>query len=173
MRIYIRQVRGRGKKADEVWKAIKREVGAVIDAKVKPMMIKEFEKVTVGWDHKIQFAARKTITKKDVKIHVFPTGANKKIWELVSITGRKPGIIRARRAKALAFQWGGPGSYIPHTVPRGIYGGPGIVTGGKMVFRKSVRHPGFPPRHFEKYIASKLKPDITREIENAMRRATR
>jgi hypothetical protein len=42
-----------------------------------------------------------------------------------------------------------------------------------MVFRKSVRHPGFPPRHFEKYIASKLKPDITREIENAMRRATR
>lgn len=54
----------------------------------------------------------------------------------------------------LAFQWGGPGSYIAHTKPGVLLSGASSQS-GDLVFRRMVRHPGFPGRGFSKMIKEK------------------
>jgi len=144
----------------------------VIDNEVKPHFIQRFKMVTANWKHQVDFQARKFFEADKIRLNVFPAGENKKIWIYVS-GGTRPHRIRAKRAKTLAFLWGGHGSYKAKTKPPGKFGGPGTVVGGTMHFPPAVNHPGSEPREFEKIIAEDEKDWYNRTMENAWKRAIR
>ena len=151
---------------------VRRVLEQAIDSQVKPHFIKEFEKVVANWKHAPGFAARKSITGDSIKLNVFPTGENKKIYGYVT-GGTRPHIIRPKTANTLAFMWGGVGSYKAKTAPGGKYGGPGVVTGGKMRYAKEVHHPGNKPRKFETRIRDEQAPWFYKTMEAAWKRAIR
>jgi len=81
--------------------------------------------------------------------------------------GTRPHPIFPKKAKALAFQWGGKGSYTPKTTPRVIgsrAGGPS----GPTVYRPYVQHPGTKGRHFDEEIEKLMQPRFKRAMEKAM-----
>lgn len=151
---------------------VKRQLAAVLDDTVKPHFIKSFERVVCNWKHKPEFKGRKFIRPNKMWVDIFAAGEHKKIWIFVT-KGTRAHIIRAKRGKTLAFQWGGKGSYKPKTKPPGKFGGPGVVVGGEMHFPKQVKHPGSKAREFEKVIAKDEKPWFSRTMENAWRRIIR
>ena len=165
-----RVIRGRKKFAN--YPQVRKVLGAALDNEVKPHFVQRFEMVVANWKHKPGFQARKYITADAIRLAVYPTGPNAQIWECVSF-GTRPHKIRVRRAKTLAFLWGGPGSYKPKTSPPGKFGGPGSVSGGVMHFPVAVNHPGNEPREFEKTIADDERDWYNRTEENAWRRAIR
>jgi len=145
---------------------------AALDDEAKPHFTKELEKRVANWKHKPDFQDRKFTTADAIRVYIYPVGANKQIYVYVT-EGTRAHPITVRRAKFLAFMWGGPGSYKAKTGPGGTYGGPGTVTGGKMTFRKQVQHPGFPGRHFEKHVCEDNKPWFAARMEAAWKRAIR
>ncbi|MCG3207319.1 MAG: hypothetical protein FOGNACKC_00919 [Anaerolineae bacterium] len=62
----------------------------------------------------------------------------------------------------------------PHMIypldPRGVLR---FEIGGVVLYRKWVRHPGFPPRHWSDMINAELKDDFDKAVNNAMRRGFR
>jgi len=168
--VAIRVTRGRRKFAQS--RKVKRGLGVVLDNEVKPHFIDAFKRVVANWKHKVEFKARKFIRVDKIWLDVFPAGDNKDIWTFVT-KGTRPHPIRPRRAKTLAFLWGGKGSYKPKTAPVGKFGGPGVVSGGTMFFSKGVNHPGSEAREFEKTIKEDNKAWFSRTMENAWRRVIR
>ena len=148
------------------------EIEKALDGVVKPDLLAYFNKVVKAWKNPPVFQARKKISLVDMQIYVYPTGPNAEIWKYVSF-GTRPHIIRPKRAKALSFQWGGPGSYKPRTTTSGGYNGPGKVVGGKPVAFKHVNHPGNKARNFEKFIARWYKTRFKKVMDDAVRRGVR
>jgi hypothetical protein len=153
------------------WQPFYNEIADTLDKVVKPDMIAWFNKIVAAWVHQPAFKATKKITRTDMSVYVYPAGPNAQIWRYVS-QGTRAHIIRPKRAKALAFTWGGPGSYKAHTTTSGGYKGPGKATGTRRVFQV-VHHPGNPPRNFEAHIARWYKPTFTRTMKNAVARGLR
>lgn len=138
---------------------IKELLGQRMEEEVKPHLIDQFEEIVADWDHKVQFKGRKYIGPDSVRVAVFPTGKNKKIYEWVT-KGTKPHIIEPKNAPMLVFQLG----YIPHTSPGGGYGGAGRAT-GPTVGAMHVDHPGTKAREFEKHIRRKNENWYSRKME--------
>jgi len=149
---------------------VKQILDDALDDEVKPHFIKEFEKIVANWEHKPDFQGRKYITADAIQVNVYPVGSNKQIYEFVT-GGTRPHTIVPRSAKRLVFMWGGPGSYKAKTGPGGKYGGPGIVTGGRLTARTIVHHPGSEPRNFEKVVREKNKGWFSARMESAWKRA--
>ena len=165
MRILAKRI---GKQAGPDWREVIKEVERTLDKTVKPELLREFESVVENWEHKPGFAARKSIRGRDIEVSVYPTGKHKKIWQYVS-EGTRPHKIRPRWAKALRFQWGGPGSYQPKTTVRPTtWGGPGTVSGGKTVYRQEVDHPGTEARNLEQFIGKRYQPKFVMHIQRAI-----
>ena len=76
------------------------------------------------------------------------------------------------KAKALRFQWGGPGSYRAKTTPNVIGSGSGGPSGPMVAF-PYVMHPGIKPRNFDITIRKKWEPKFKRLMEDAMRKGAR
>lgn len=126
---------------------------------------KEFEKTTATWEKPIKFESIVGLrrTPPGPELLVF---TDNEIYGYVN-DGTRPHPIFPVRAKALAFQWGGKGSYTPKTTPRVI----GSKTGGPsgpMVYRPYVQHPGTKGRHFDKEIEKLMRPRFKRAMEKAM-----
>lgn len=165
-RIAFRAVRGRKRyftasTADR----LKDLLGERMDQEVKPHFLAEFDAIVADWNHKVTFAARKYIDSNSTRLAVFPTGANKHIYEWVTkgTAGKGKGPtypIEPKNAPALAFQLG----YVPHTSPGGGYGGAGVAT-GEVVFAQHVDHPGITPREFEKHVATKNEGWFSKKME--------
>jgi hypothetical protein len=143
-----------------------------LENEAKPHFVDAFKAIVADWDHAPDFAARKSITNDSITVSVYATGKNKQIYEYVT-KGTRPHTISAKNAPSLVFMWGGPGSYKPKTAPGGVFGGPGVVVGGKLTFRKQVHHPGTKARKFEEFIRKREKVWFSRTMENAWRRAIR
>ena len=166
--VAIRVTRSR-KKLLEV-PAVKAALSKAMDAEIKPHFVKEFDKVVANWKHNPEFKASKKITADIITVNVFPSKF-KDIWSYVT-KGTRPHKIRAKRARTLAFNWGGKGSYSPKTRPGGKYGGPGRSS-GPMIFPFEVNHPGSEAREFEKIIAQQNKKWFSSTMENIWRRIIR
>lgn len=149
--------------------AVVKELADTLEDRIKPELLKRFKLIVANWSSDVDFGARKIIKPDFISVSVYPKGADKKIWTYVT-GGTRKHPITARRAKTLAFMWGGKGSYKPKTKPVGKFGGPGIVRGGKMAFPVSVQHPGTKARKFEETIMEDMQPEFRREMENAFRR---
>lgn len=172
----MRSIRGKKRKAlfANLPSMASKEVRRTVNTKVKPPLVKAHEMVVADWKSDVKFRSRVTIKPDSIKIFIFPAGADKKIWTYVD-KGTKPHIIKPKKpGYPLRFNWGGPGSYKPKTLPnpaRTVYGG-GKTTGPEFRTMK-VKHPGSEARNFTKQIAKEMGPDIRREIENAFRRVAR
>lgn len=81
--------------------------------------------------------------------------------------GTDPHIIVAKSAKALAFQWGGKGSYKPKSSVR-VIGSSGGGASGPVVKRKRVKHPGTAAREFDEVIAEKWRELLPQIMQRAI-----
>ena len=129
------------------------------------------QEIVNDWDHKPGFGVQVINRGGALVSKLMVLGKNAKIWQYVS-GGTRPHIIRPRKAKALAFPWGGPGSYKPKTTPRGktaTFGGPGTVSNAKMTYRQEVHHPGTEARDLEGLIRNKYAPTFSRIIRKAIK----
>lgn len=171
-KLLLRNIRsGRRKAAIADLKSIARqEMEQTLEQQVKQRLIEEHKKIVANWEHDVDFQGRKTVTNDQIKIYIFPTGANKDIWTFVD-QGTRPHVIKPKSAPRLVFQ---AGTYTPKTKPVGqVVSGGGKVQGGVTVFATQVNHPGTEARRFSEKIAEDIKPDFQRETENAFRRIAR
>jgi len=169
-KVAFRQIRTRGVFLDQ--RAFRREVEQTIDRKSKPELIQAHDRVVANWENKPDFKALKRIRRNGITVFVYASGEAAEIWRYVT-GGTKPHPITPKRpGYPLRFNWGGPGSYKPKTLPIGKIGGPGKVTGPEVRLMR-VQHPGTKARRFEEAIADDYKRTFARDIENAMRRGLR
>jgi len=169
-KIGFRKIRSRGTRPD--WSALRKEVSADLDRRVKPEMVALFDNIVADWDHRPAFRARKSVSKTRLSVYAWPVGPYAKIWKWVSVTGTDPHTITPSLAKHLVFNWNGPGSYRAHTAVDGSYDGPGEST-GPVRRQYVVEHPGFPPRNFERHIADKYRKTFNSRMEVAFKRGIR
>ncbi len=127
---------------------------------------KDFEATTATWKHKVKFDKIVSLEPSPVEVLV---GTDDEIYRYVD-EGTKAHPIFAKRAPALVFAWGGPGSYTPKTKPRVIGSTPG-GSSGPTVFRAYVDHPGTEARQFDKTIRQKWEPKFKRLMEGALKTA--
>lgn len=171
-RAFLRSIRGKRRKAAiaDLRSIVRKEIDAAIDRKVKPALVKSHERVVADWESDVGFQARKSVTPDAIKIHIYPTGADKQVWTYVD-QGTKPHVIAPKGpGYPLRFRTG----YKPKTLPRPartVIGGGGAA--GPEVRAMRVQHPGTEARNFTKQIAKEMGPEIRGEIENAFRRAAR
>lgn len=124
---------------------------------------KEFKKTTATWKTDVEFEEIVSLRGPGPELLVF---TDNEIYGYVN-DGTEPHPIFPVRAKALAFQWGGKGSYTPKTSVRVIgskAGGPS----GPTVFRPYVQHPGTKGRHFDEEIERLMRPRFKRAMVKAM-----
>ena len=133
--------------------------------------------IVANWDNQPKF---KTVTALNagrrgaitISYKVFGTLLARNIWKWLNY-GTRPHKIRAKNAKSLAFNWGGPGSYNAKTTPGGAtlqFGGPGTVSGGTMRYPQEVDHPGSKARRFDLVIIAKFVPTYAKRIARGIGR---
>lgn len=165
----------------------KRVIRQEVISKLKPVAIatrKSFEKVVDNWSNKPQFKEQITVTADRIEIEIVVRrgkrlpGKNQRattadLWKWIDETGTKAHPIRpTNRGGVLRFNWGGPGSYQSKTGARPARsGGPGRVVRGETTYRKSVQHPGFPPRKFSEAIGKDLLPTFRKAVDSGYRSA--
>lgn len=138
--------------------------------KVATEVKKDYEKTTKTWKHKPKF---------EMDVSLKPPGptliveTDDEIYRYVD-KGTKPHLIWAgiytgkSNKKVLAF----PSKFSPKTKV-GVIGSTAGSSGGDMVRRPYVEHPGNKPRGFEEAIEKIWKPKYKRRMEGAMRKAAR
>jgi len=160
MRIVAKRV---GKHPAPDWdKHMRRAFHKAFSNKIKPRVLNHFESIVEGWKHQPDFRAR-LYTSGDIRLFVAPVGEYAMIWNYVS-RGTRPHKIRARNAKALAFKWGGPGSYSAKTHPDKSYSIPAVRPKTEQVFFTEVDHPGTEPRLFEERFMKNYKYTFSQTI---------
>lgn len=116
----------------------------------------DFYVTTKTWRHNVEFTIRAL---DKYSVHV---GTGDTIYGYV--TGGTSAHDILPHGKRLRFAVGG---FRPKTLPNGRIASYTGARGGKVVFARRVRHPGFSGRHFDKIIARKWK----RQYPITMRRA--
>jgi hypothetical protein len=142
--------------------------------KVAKSHVKSREQVVANWSarSKPTFKARTVVTvgRIGIEVTVIEADKGKPIWKWVSQTGTRKHPIPPKptnKSKRLFFKWGGPGSYDSKTkASPARFGGPGVVRGGRLTVAKSVNHPGFKPRGFDKIINKDLQDDFKAAVKN-------
>jgi len=122
---------------------------------------RDFEKTTATWNHKPRFEVNLLRTASQMTVYVY---TDDEIYQYVD-KGTRPHVIRPRRAKALRFQWGGPGSYKAKTSVGVISSRAGGSSGPEVLF-KHVTHPGTAARNFTEVIQKKWAPKLTKALQD-------
>lgn len=117
---------------------------------------KDYAKTTAKWDTVVRFRYKTESKLPKLVILIGPKpGKGATIYRYLDLGTKGPYPIPKpgnTRAKALYFQWGGPGSYKHKTKPRKLTSTGGGPTGPFVTF-KSVMHPGIKARKFSETIA--------------------
>ena len=152
--------------------SIGREIGKQLQV-VGRQHVAERKKVVADFDHKPEFEQEVKISQAQITMTISLSNAGEQIsegftigdlWTALDKTGTKPHTIPKKPGGRLAFQTG----YQPHTRPIARSGGPGRPT-GPTVFRKEVKHPGFPPRKFSDAINKRLRRQFEQAIDRGFR----
>lgn len=120
-------------------------------------MRRDFQYTTATWKEFVRFE----IVKDRRGYRVF---TKDDIYRFVDL-GTRPHIIRAKRAKVLAFQ----GGYAAKTRP-GVIGSTGGGPSGGMQYAAEVHHPGTKARRFTKIIYAKHQKTTGPRIQRAIKR---
>lgn len=135
--------------------------------KVRDGILKDFEATTEHWEHEVKFKSVTHFTKRlpSPSVEVW---TDDEVYGYVN-DGTKPHLIFAgfytgkSDAKVLAF----PSQFSPKTAPGSLKSGPGS-SGGAIMFRPYVQHPGTEARDFTGQIEKKWTPRFKRAMERAM-----
>lgn len=175
-KIVLRNIRSSKRKAaiEDLNSIVRKQIEEHLDKVVKPAIQKSFEQITSSWKSDIKWQTRKVISSDIIAVYAYPTGKDKQIWEYVD-KGTKPHPITAKNVPYLKFQWGGPGSYVPKTMPNPARINPsgGYVKNPTWRSPKTVQHPGSEGRMFTETIAKDLKEPFAKTIDNAFKKAQR
>lgn len=172
-----RKQRGRQDLLNEVKarECLERAVATFAKETIRP----HFYDVVSDWKTEIKFKVVAQVQPPLITASVVPYGKNEDIYRYVD-EGTKPHKIRPKRkfvrnkAATLAFQWGGPGSYKPRTLPVArAHVGPGQVVGGALTFALEVDHPGTEARQFSVAIEKKVTPEFRRFMEREFQKIAR
>jgi hypothetical protein len=139
--------------------------------------VNERKKIVSDFDHKPEFGYQIATTEKQITLTISVTNSGDAVsddftigdlWKALDKTGTRAHDITPKQpGGVLRFQWGGPGSYNPHTRPIAHSGGAG-TSSGPIVYRRHVRHPGFPPRKFSDSINKRLRPQFEKAISRGV-----
>jgi len=128
-------------------------------------VVKEYQKTTEHWKHKVAFSGQLTERGIATKIEV---GYNDEVYGYVD-EGTRPHVIRPKSAGGvLAF----PSSSAPKTRPGSLKSTAG-TRGSVDVFTRKVNHPGTKAREFSKQIKSKMEPILESDMQAAMGRGAK
>jgi len=139
--------------------------------KAAKVVEKDFEETVKTWDHKPEF--KTIISLKGGPSILTDTSTDSEIYGFVN-NGTKPhpifaGIYTGKsKKKVLAF----PSAFGPKTRPGRLKAGPGHK-GGNTIMRPYVQHPGTKPRDFDKMIEKRRRPWYKKQMQYAMKRASR
>ncbi|MCL4296138.1 MAG: hypothetical protein KJ077_10440 [Anaerolineae bacterium] len=157
----------------------------IVRAKLQPVAdahARSRQAITANWTNQPQFEGKTGVGPKTIYVLVVITNKDQQLtsggatigqlWYWLDVTGTKAHRIPLNGRSLLAFEWGGPGSYLSKTGPGPArFGGPGTVQGGTMRFFRYVNHPGFPPRHFSEAINKDLKEKFDNAVGSGYRAA--
>ena len=124
----------------------------------------DFEKTFETFEEQPEFKRNLSLSKGLMVVDVFTEDIN---YNRLNY-GTEEHIIEAKNAPNLVYKKG----YTSKTVPR-VIGSRQSSYAGPTRRRKSVIHPGFMAREFDKAIQKKWEPRALRRLEEAMRRATK
>lgn len=131
---------------------------------------KDFGKTTATWEHEVEFKESVSIGGPGPVLMVWTDDL---IYRYVD-QGTKPheiwaGIYTGKSdKKALAFG----SKFKAKTTPRVLGSGPGF-SGGDVIFRPFVNHPGTEAREFSEMIQKSWEPKFKREMEATLRTAVK
>ena len=137
-----------------------------------PRMLRDYQATTATWEHPVKFEQHTRVRKGEDAVWLEVTTANK-IYGYVD-KGTKPHMIWAgiytgkSRKKALAFH----ADFTPKTQPGVLSSGPGS-SGGPMIMRPYVHHPGTKARGFTQMIEAKWRPKFLQEMQRSMKTAAK
>jgi len=153
-------------------KAVRQEVAKQINT-IGRLHVNERKRVVADFETDINFGYEVKITPKQVTLDILVLNDNEEVsedftvfnlWQALDRTGTRPHPITPKRPDGfLRFQTG----YRPHTRPVARFGGPGQAT-GKVVYAKSVQHPGFPPRKFSESINKRLRSSFLKAVSRGI-----
>ncbi len=135
-------------------------------AKVEKEILKDFQKTTATWEHKVKFNAEVKAGGEASGVGVDVTTKDK-VYRFVE-GGTKKHLIKAKRKGILAFKTGGRAKTKPRVISSTAGRG-----GNKQAFAKVVHHPGTKAREFSKTIGRKWQPQFRREMDAAIKRAAK
>ena len=121
----------------------------------------DLQSTTKQWSHKPEF---QTVVETSSNGFAVLAGTDDAVWNMLDVGTPEHFIFPKSAGGTLVFQWGGPGSYHPKSIPGWIGSQPGGPSGA-TVFRKYVLHPGTAPREWAQIITDKWEtqgPDILR-----------
>jgi len=118
---------------------------------------RRYRRTTSTWSHKPEF---KALVEESDKGFEMLMGTDDPAWNWTD-QGTKPHIIRPKTAKALRFL----SVFRPKTTPGTLTAGKGY-SGGAVVIRLLVHHPGTTARHF----TALIKADMDKEAPKILRR---
>ena len=158
---------------------IRREVVKKLEPVAEAAVIAR-RRVVANWKHKPDFAYKISVKPDTIRVIINLTRPKKlesgtadtnTLWRWINKGTKAHKIPKTPKVKGtLAFKWGGKGSYKSKTGARPArYGGPGTVSGGKLIFPKQVQHPGFPGREFEEAINKDLRPKFNQAVDSGYR----
>lgn len=132
----------------------------------------KFRRAVSDWQHKPTFAYRITVSRKAVRLTVFPRGENRQIFLWVD-RGTEPHVIRAKNKPYLKFQTG----YSARTAPIARHHQGDGKAYGDWVSAQVVNHPGTEARQFGDTYKEDMLPDFQdvkeKAFKNAVARAKR
>lgn len=120
----------------------------------------DFDATTNTWRNQPTF----TVTRNGYA--TFRIATTDRIWGMLN-AGTRPHIIRPRRAKMLAFRWGGKGSYKGKTKVRWL-GSKSAQYPQTWVYRRIVRHPGTEARDWIGAVADKYDTIAYKVVQRAI-----
>jgi hypothetical protein len=132
--------------ADKIHRQWKEEMVPVLEA-----FKKELERPTETWDHKVSFVIR---FQAKGSSYVGVVYTSDKIYRYLN-AGTRPHIIRARRAKRLAFFSGG---FVAKTSPGSLNAGSGRRADSGFTRPMVVHHPGTVAREWTRVAAEASYP---------------
>lgn len=133
---------------------------------VAKKLVTKFRRVVSDWQHKPSFSYRITVSRKAIRLTVFPRGENRQIFLWVD-QGTEPHIIRAKNVPFLRFQTG----YSARTQPIAKYRQGDGKSHGDWASAQVVNHPGTEARDFGATYKKDMLPDFQEVKENAFKRA--
>jgi hypothetical protein len=122
----------------------------------------EFDRTVATWKTKPDFKIDRATSSKLVAT----VSTMDKIYGYVT-RGTKPHQIHVKSAPALKFKSG----FTSKTIPRRITSRRGNRF-GNWVSKRSVMHPGNEPRDFDIVIAEQMQPVLSKEVRNAIKKAS-